>query len=78
MGLVSSVAERAIGNRFGSCRFRKDMKPRARFACHRVRRDRDFDLHVFAGTRADGLFENGYSTPATPTSWGKVKDMYRK
>lgn len=33
--------------------------------------------HVFAGTRANGLFENGYSTPATPTTWGKLKDRYR-
>jgi photosystem II stability/assembly factor-like uncharacterized protein len=32
---------------------------------------------VFAGTRADGLFMNGYSTPATPTTWGQVKDRYR-
>jgi hypothetical protein len=34
--------------------------------------------HVYAGTRANGLFENGYSTPATPMTWGKVKDLYRK
>jgi len=34
--------------------------------------------HVFAGTRADGLFENGYSTPATKTTWGQVKDKYRR
>jgi photosystem II stability/assembly factor-like uncharacterized protein len=33
---------------------------------------------VFVGTRADGLFMNGYSTPATPTTWGQVKDRYRK
>lgn len=34
--------------------------------------------HVFVGTRANGLFENGYSTPATPTTWGSIKDHYRK
>ena len=34
--------------------------------------------HVFAGTRANGLFVNGYSTPATPTTWGAIKDRYRK
>jgi photosystem II stability/assembly factor-like uncharacterized protein len=35
-------------------------------------------VHVFAGTRANGLFVNGYSTPATPTTWGLVKDRYRR
>jgi hypothetical protein len=35
-------------------------------------------VHVFAGTRANGLFVNGYSTPATPTTWGMVKDRYRR
>jgi photosystem II stability/assembly factor-like uncharacterized protein len=33
---------------------------------------------VFAGTRTDGLYETAYSTPASQTSWGHVKDLYRK
>lgn len=33
---------------------------------------------VFAGTRANGLFRAEYSTPVAPTSWGRVKDTYRK
>jgi photosystem II stability/assembly factor-like uncharacterized protein len=33
---------------------------------------------VYAGTRADGLFRAGYSTPVPPTSWGRVKDLYRR
>jgi photosystem II stability/assembly factor-like uncharacterized protein len=32
---------------------------------------------VFAGTRRDGLFEAEYSTPATPTTWGRLKGAYR-
>ena len=35
-------------------------------------------VHVFAGTRANGLFVNGYSTPATPATWGSIKDRYRR
>jgi photosystem II stability/assembly factor-like uncharacterized protein len=34
--------------------------------------------HVFVGTRANGLFENGYSTPAKPSTWGSIKDRYRR
>jgi hypothetical protein len=33
---------------------------------------------VFAGTRANGLYQSTYSTPATPMTWGKLKDLYRK
>ena len=33
---------------------------------------------VFAGTRADGLYQNRYSTPARPTTWGQMKDRYRR
>lgn len=33
---------------------------------------------VVVGTRANGLFVNGYSTPATKTTWGQVKDRYRQ
>ena len=33
---------------------------------------------VFAGTRANGLFRAEYSTPAASTSWGRVKDTYRR
>ena len=36
------------------------------------------DAEVFAGTRANGLFRAGYSTPALPTSWGRVKGNYRR
>ena len=36
------------------------------------------DADVYAGTRADGLFRAGYSTPVPPTSWGRVKDLYRR
>jgi hypothetical protein len=36
------------------------------------------DADVYAGTRADGLFRADYSTPALPTSWGRVKDSYRR
>ncbi len=36
------------------------------------------DADVYAGTRADGLFRAGYSTPALSTSWGRVKDTYRR
>jgi hypothetical protein len=36
------------------------------------------DAEVYAGTRADGLFRAGYSTPALPTSWGRLKDTYRR
>ncbi|MEP7028729.1 MAG: hypothetical protein ABI960_09060 [Candidatus Eisenbacteria bacterium] len=34
--------------------------------------------NVFAGTRANGLFQNGYSTPAKPVTWGQVKSLYRR
>lgn len=34
--------------------------------------------NVFAGTRANGLFQNGYSTPARPVTWGQIKDRYRR
>jgi photosystem II stability/assembly factor-like uncharacterized protein len=34
--------------------------------------------HVFAGTRANGLFEASYTTTALPTSWGRVKARYRQ
>jgi len=33
---------------------------------------------VFAGTRADGLFRAEYSTPAATTSWGRIKETYRR
>jgi hypothetical protein len=33
---------------------------------------------VFAGTRANGLFVSGYSTPARPVTWGQMKDLYRR
>jgi hypothetical protein len=36
------------------------------------------DADVFAGTRADGLFRFGYSTPAAAMTWGRVKDAYRR
>ena len=36
------------------------------------------DADVYAGTRADGLFRFGYSTPASPMTWGRVKDAYRR
>ncbi len=36
------------------------------------------DADVYAGTRAHGLFRAGYSTPATPVSWGRLKDAYRR
>jgi len=36
------------------------------------------DADVYAGTRADGLFRLGYSTPATPMTWGRVKGAYRR
>jgi photosystem II stability/assembly factor-like uncharacterized protein len=32
---------------------------------------------VFAGTRADGLYEAAYSTPAQPMTWGRLKATYR-
>jgi hypothetical protein len=32
---------------------------------------------VFAGTRRDGLFEAEYSTPASATTWGRLKALYR-
>jgi hypothetical protein len=31
---------------------------------------------IFAGTLRDGLFEAEYSTPATPTTWGRIKASY--
>lgn len=33
---------------------------------------------VYAGTRTGGLFRAGYSTPATPMTWGRVKGAYRR
>lgn len=33
---------------------------------------------VYAGTRANGLFRAGYSTPALPVTWGRLKDSYRR
>jgi len=36
------------------------------------------DADVYAGTRANGLFRADYSTPAAPTSWGRMKDTYRR
>lgn len=32
---------------------------------------------VFAGTRVDGLYEATYSTPASVTTWGQIKETYR-
>lgn len=32
---------------------------------------------VFVGTRNNGLFQAGYSTPAIPSTWGQLKDRYR-
>jgi hypothetical protein len=36
-------------------------------------------VHVFAGTRVDGLFEAQFdaTTQAHPTTWGRLKDQYR-
>jgi hypothetical protein len=36
-------------------------------------------VHVFAGTRVDGLFEAQIdaTTQASPTTWGRIKDTYR-
>ena len=36
------------------------------------------DADVYAGTRANGLFRADYSTPAAPTTWGRVKGAYRR
>ena len=36
-------------------------------------------VHVFAGTRVDGLFESqfDYSTQVEATTWGRIKSVYR-
>ncbi len=33
---------------------------------------------VFAGTRANGLFQADYCTPTLPSTWGRLKDQYRQ
>ena len=33
--------------------------------------------HIFAGTRANGLFKASGITPAVPSTWGRLKDRYR-
>jgi hypothetical protein len=38
----------------------------------------DIDVaRVFAGTRVDGLYEAQYTVQTKPTTWGRLKDVYR-